>query len=249
LKYIETSILGVSVGFNHKEGGRMTSVHEAAGKGDLEAVKSFVEQDVTCVNQEDQYNWRPIFQAALHKRYNVVKYLIDQGADLAAMDGYVMHFAGEVPNNKEILTLLVTYGGLDSHTKPNSEIACQFIYAIFLANESRVDVMLREDFGLVHELYARGDTALHHAARNGDLEIVKILVSRGANVNVFSDDRQFPLYCAAGHGHLETTKFLVENGADLQAQMKDGKTVIEWLGQYSDDTRLKPCLDFLVGLA
>jgi ankyrin repeat protein len=225
----------------------MASVHEAAGKGDLEAVKSFVEQDVTCVNHGDQYKWRPIFHAALQKRYSVVEYLIDQGADLAVEDGYVMHFAGEVPNNKEVLSLLVTYGGLDSHTKPNSESARQFIYAVFLANESRVDAMLRENLGLLHERYARGDTALHHAARNGDLEIVKILVSRGANVNAFTDDRQFPLYCAAGHGHLKTTQFLVENGADLQAQMKDGKTVVEWLGQYPGDKRLKPCLDFLIG--
>ena len=84
---------------------------------------------------------------------------------------------------------------------------------------------------LAQERYARGDTALHHAARNGDFEIVEQLVFCGADVNARSDHGHFPLYCAAGHGHLETTRYLVDNGADLGARLDDGKTVPEWLRQ------------------
>ena len=175
-----------------------------------------------------------------------MKYLIDCGADLAAHDGYAMHYAGEVPNNKEVVSLLITYGGLDAHTQPASEIARQFIYAVFLANVERVSAMLRDNSELVEERYARGDTALHHATRNGDLEIVKQLVSSGADVNAVADQGHFPLYCAAGHGHAETTQYLVENGADLQTRLSDGKTVIEWLKQYADhDHRLKSTLEVL----
>ena len=99
---------------------------------------------------------------------------------------------------------------------------------------------------LVQERYARGDTALHHATRNGDLEIVKQLVNKGADVNVVADQGHFPLYCAAGHGHVETTRYLVEQGADLQTRLSDGKTVTEWLRQYADhDRRLKSTLEVL----
>ena len=83
--------------------------------------------------------------------------------------------------------------------------------------------MLSSNVELVRERYARGDTALHHAARNGDLEIVEQLVSHGADPNAMSDHGHFPLYCAAGHGHVETTRYLVESGADLQARLSDGK--------------------------
>ena len=222
------------------------SIHDAASKGDLEAVKKIVEQEPSRVNEDDEYEWRPIFHAGLRRHYDVVKYLIDCGADLAAHDGYVIHYAGEVPNNKEVVSLLIAYGGLDAHTKPSSEIARQFIYAVFLANVGRVNAMLRDNPELVEECYARGDTALHHAARNGDLEIVKQLVSSGADVNATTDHNHFPLYCAAGHGHVETTRYLVENGADLQARLADGKTVTEWLKQYADhDRRLKSTLDVL----
>ena len=224
------------------------SIHDAAANGDLDTVKKILEQNPSLVNQDDQYEWRPIFHAGLRRRYDVVKYLIDCGADLAAHDGYVIHYAGEVPNNKEVVSLLIAYGGLDAHTKPSSEIARQFIYAVFLANVGRVNAMLRDNPKLVQERYARGDTALHHATRNGDLEIVEQLVGAGANVNGTTDNGHFPLYCAAGHGHVETTRYLVENGADLQARLAEGKTVTEWLKQYADnDRRLKSTLDVLEG--
>ena len=224
------------------------SIHDAAANGDLDTVKKILEQNPSLVNQDDQYEWRPIFHAGLRRRYDVVKYLIDCGADLAAHDGYVIHYAGEVPNNKEVVSLLIAYGGLDAHTKPSSEIARQFIYAVFLANVGRVNAMLRDNPKLVQERYARVDTALHHATRNGDLEIVEQLVGAGADVNGTTDNGHFPLYCAAGHGHVETTRYLVENGADLQARLAEGKTVTEWLKQYADnDRRLKSTLDVLEG--
>ena len=222
------------------------SIHDAASNGDLDTVKKILEQDPGLVNQDDEYEWRPIFHAGLRRRYDVVKYLIDCGADLAAHDGYVIHYAGEVPDNKEVLSLLIAYGVLDAHTEPSSEVARQFIYAVFLANVGRVNAMLRDKSALVEERYARGDTALHHAARNGDFEIVEQLVSGGADVNATTDNSHFPLYCAAGHGHVEMTQYLIDNGADLQARLSDGKTVTEWLKQYADhDRRLKSTLEVL----
>ena len=222
------------------------SIHDAAASGDLDAVKKIVEQAPQLVNQDDQYDWRPIFHAGLRRHYDVVKYLIDCGADLAVHDGYVVHYAGEVPDNKEVVALLVAYGGLDAHTKPSTELARQFIYAVFLANVPRVNAILSDNAGLTRERYARGDTALHHAARNGDLDIVKQLVSCGADPNAMSHHGHFPLYCAASHGHVETTQYLVENGADIQARLSDGKTVVERLKQFADhDRRFKSCLDLL----
>lgn len=222
------------------------SIHEAASNGDLDTLKKIVDERPRTVDQDDKYGWRPIFHAGLRRRLDVVQYLIDRGADLAAHDGYVMHYAAEVPDNKDIVSLLVAYGGLDAHTKPASEVARQFIYAVFLANTPRVDAMLRTNPRLEHERYARGDTALHHATRNGDPDIVTRLVDHGADVNATSDNGHFPLYCAAGHGHAETTRYLLENGADPEATMSDGKTVAVWLRQYADhDRRMKACLEIL----
>ena len=221
-------------------------LQEAVINGKFDEVKAIVEQHPNLVNQDDEYEWRPIFHAGLRKQYDIVKYLIDQGADLSAHDGYVLHFAGEVPDNKDIVSLLTEYGGLDAHTEPSSDLARQFICAVFLANAKRAKALLLDHPELVKERYARGDLALHHAARNGDLEIVKILVESGADVDALSDNKHFPLYCAAGHGHVETTLFLIANGADLEARLEDGNTIVEWINHYADnDKRMKACLDVL----
>jgi len=225
------------------------SIHDAARDGDLERVTELLESNPALVNQDDQHKWRPVFHAALRKHYDVVKALIDRGADLSAHEGYVMHYAGEVPGNKRIVELLVNYGALDAHAEPRSESARQFIYAVFLANVHRVKAMLNAENRLVGERYVRGDTALHHASRNGDTAVVSVLLEHGADVNALSDGSHFPLYCAAGHCHVETTACLLDHGADRSQTFDDGTTVSEWLKQYVDhDPRYRQCLD-LVGRA
>jgi ankyrin repeat protein len=52
------------------------------------------------------------------------------------------------------------------------------------------------------------------AARNGQLETVKYLVSVGANIHANDD---YAVQLAAGNGHLETVKYLVSVGADIHA--------------------------------
>jgi len=50
--------------------------------------------------------------------------------------------------------------------------------------------------------------------KNGSLEIVKLFVENGADVN-YRDSGMFPLLIAAGGNNLEVAKFLVSKGADI----------------------------------
>ena len=56
-------------------------------------------------------------------------------------------------------------------------------------------------------------TPLDLAAREGDLEMVELLVDNGANVNNYK-----PLQLASQKGYLEIVKYLVEHGANLNDQ-------------------------------
>ena len=47
----------------------LISIHDAAANGDLDTVKKIVEQDPRLVNQDDKYEWRPIFHAGLRRHY------------------------------------------------------------------------------------------------------------------------------------------------------------------------------------
>lgn len=218
-----------------------TSIHDACRRGDIEAVRAMIAADPAVVDADDEHDWRPVFHAGLWRHEQIVRLLIEAGADLAAHDGYVMHYAGEVPNNKAIVSLLVQYGGLDAHVRPTSDLSRQFLAAVFLADVARVRSLLALHANLATASDGRGDRPIHHAARNGDTEIVRLLIEHGADVNDVNEGGQNVLYCAGGHGHLDTLQLLLDRGADCDAKCtNDGKTLLEWLAQFPDDTRFMP---------
>ncbi len=71
-----------------------------------------------------------------------------------------------------------------------------------------------------------GSTPLHNAASNGHVEIARLLLQNGVDVNVRDRWDWTPLYCAAIHGGIDILHILVENGADLEAQHNNGSRAL-----------------------
>ena len=69
-----------------------------------------------------------------------------------------------------------------------------------------------------------GRTPLLLAAIAGELDVVKVLVDNGADVNARDNVGTMPLMWAAFMGELEVIKFLMDKGADVNAKDKDGRT-------------------------
>ena len=70
-----------------------------------------------------------------------------------------------------------------------------------------------------------GLTALHFAARQGNLESVEALVEGGANVNALSPaDRTTPLLIATINGQFDLAMYLLEHGADPNLSSEAGTT-------------------------
>ena len=70
----------------------------------------------------------------------------------------------------------------------------------------------------------------------GQLEIAKYLIQKGADVNVLDEDNLTPLHHAVEVGHLDMIKLLIEHGADLDIKGSND----EWtaLHEASQHTRL-----------
>jgi ankyrin repeat protein len=58
------------------------------------------------------------------------------------------------------------------------------------------------------------DHAISRASAEGNLNIVKLLVSYGADIHVYDDE---PLRNAASHGYIRVIKYLVSQGANIHA--------------------------------
>ncbi|UCD27444.1 MAG: ankyrin repeat domain-containing protein [Planctomycetota bacterium] len=71
------------------------------------------------------------------------------------------------------------------------------------------------------KIYARdedGATLLHKAVHNGHIEIVKLLISQGADVNAGDAEGDTPLHYAVSNGYYEIARHLVLKGADVNAK-------------------------------
>ena len=55
-----------------------------------------------------------------------------------------------------------------------------------------------------------GQTALHQGCRDGNLELVKLLVQFGANVRLTNRDGWSPLHLATYHGHRDVVMYLID---------------------------------------
>ncbi len=54
----------------------------------------------------------------------------------------------------------------------------------------------------------------------GNEEIVRMLVSKGANVNTKAERGATPIYIASQNGHEKVVRFLIECGADMECVFK-----------------------------
>jgi len=76
----------------------------------------------------------------------------------------------------------------------------------------------------------RGDgeprSSLVAAARNGNLAIVKLLLTAKANVEFHAKGDESPLIAASKAGHIETVKYIISQGADINAQIDSNGTAL-----------------------
>lgn len=93
-------------------------------------------------------------------------------------------------------------------------------------------VALLLDRGCDIEIRNKGGlTALHAAAYGGNLDTVKLLVAKGADVN---DSKNFyhmsPLHAAAEEGHADVVAVLLAQKAEIEAKERNGYTPLTQAG-------------------
>lgn len=142
---------------------------------------------------------------------DVVKYLVDNGADVKAQDTLLsrstIHFAAE-NGNLDCIKFL-TEKGADLQDK-DSFGATALHYA---AKRNHLDVVKylvdkKMDYTAKDR---RGWSAMHYAASGGSIDVVKYLLAKGLNINELNENGRTPLFFARKHRELRS--FMISKGA------------------------------------
>ncbi|EXK76781.1 hypothetical protein FOQG_18486 [Fusarium oxysporum f. sp. raphani 54005] len=78
---------------------------------------------------------------------------------------------------------------------------------------------------------------------NGNIEVVKMLLEKGADARAANMDGLTPLLLTSQNGHLEMVKILLEKGADATAANRDGSTPLLLASQNGQSEIVKILLD------
>ena len=89
----------------------------------------------------------------------------------------------------------------------------------------------------------KGQTALHIATRAGKLQIVKLLIEHGANINSISHDKLSPCYIATKYGKIEILQYLINEGCDVSVITNIGTTALDTAK--FNDKKLKATFEIL----
>ncbi|KAK3998138.1 ankyrin repeat-containing domain protein [Cladorrhinum sp. PSN332] len=201
------------------EGARQDLFAWAAEGGEMGLVKSLFHPGTSPnASQHPEHGATPLACAALSGHTEVVRYLIEVGADKndhSFSDHRSLLSAAVTSGNLEIVTLLIDAGS-------NVDVADDYGATALhrAAREGRLDILQELLRGAatpdVPDTYL-GQTPLYFAAREGQTSAVHILLKEGADARIHCDmQSRTPLQASAVGGHLSTVSLLLPL-SDLEA--------------------------------
>ena len=218
-----------------KDGGELTPLVFAARANDLDSVKVLLAAGAD-INGTTGYGWSPLLVATQNRYYRLAAYLLDHGADpnLANKGGWVPLYLATDNRNIESGDYPVRKGDMDH---------LDFI-KLLLDKGANVNARLKDSTETRtvftnQWLDENGATAFLRASQSGDLVLMKLLLSRGADPKLATTLGVDALQVAAGIGWvegityewsskdtLEAVRMLLDLGLDPNAQAATGRVAL-----------------------
>ena len=149
--------------------------------------------------------------------------------DSPSLDGdSAIHFAASA-GNLECLQYLYEKDN-NQINKLNNLGHTPFVYALSKGQTSIIIYLLSKDIDLNFNIvsYLGSQTfPLHIVAQEGHVEVVKLLLEKGANIEAINNQGFTSLWIAAYKGHTEIVKVLIAAGANIEAIDDEGYTPLE----------------------
>lgn len=204
-----------------------TELMNAAKDGNLAAVQAAVERG-SKVGERSNKGKRALMFAASEGHRDVAQWLIDQGADVNVADSYgtTALIVAATAGHHEVVKLLLEHGA-NIQVRDDSGGA-PLVNSVYFGHTETVrlllDALSKSDAS--HLEKRDSEELLMLASGLGHVEIVRLMVKSGIDVNGRGLKQRTPLMAAAAFDRVEVAKALLANGADPQARDEDGNTAL-----------------------
>jgi uncharacterized protein len=211
----------------------LNTLFEAIANQDVDQIRELIDQGVDINQHDSNGSETPLSYAIEQNQIRIVEMLLDLGADpnqLCCDDRYTSLTLAIELNNAEIVKLLLlrgadpNAGGIDGSglEMAAKEGKVDFVRVLLSAGAAvNPENSLPDFFQSINQevpetLVDIAWTPLMSSVTYGHLEIVKILVDAGANVDILDEDHQTALLIAAKRGHLKIFNYLFALTANVQ---------------------------------
>jgi predicted LPLAT superfamily acyltransferase len=136
---------------------------------------------------------------------------------------------------------VLTFVACQKEEKKSLDLSQEMVKAIVQGNPAEVKALL--DKGEAVDAKQAGQTALHMASMNGKVDIISVLIARGAQVDAVDDQGITPMMLAAKDGRVEAVQALLAQGAKIEAQNKMGENALHIAGAHGKKEVVTELLD------
>ena len=181
---------------------------------EIRRIQTMIQDSPDLINSADRGS-SPLFQAASAGQFRVVTFLLDHGASVNLKSNGQAPLHGAVASgNKAMVELLLNRGADINATDGTGGTALHIATDNGFRSVAEVLLAHHADVNARNSQMNNEQTPLHRAASLGRVELLKLLIAGGSDVNIKSKNGSTPLSDAVGAGQLDSVKALLAAKAD-----------------------------------
>lgn len=195
---------------------------------------SYISKKVTDVNEKNEEEEPPLFNAVRYNNVDFMMKLISLGADIHMKGnfGYTALFIAAENNSINCLKKLIQIGAEVNEMNQFSETA---MFAAARSNSIEAIIELAKNDADVNARNVDQSTPLFLAARENYVDAIKTLAEQGANVYARNSDGETALFTAARGNCAQAIDALIGLGLDVNATDSYGRNALYYCEDYNSD--------------